>query len=286
MIAIGCGKGARRPSLVAMSGDGQSRDSAGAAELEPIFLVCAPRSGSAFLRNVLGTHPAIACGPETYAFEAIGQLLAAVDRRSARGQGLVGRGYLDEAGLRRAAAEFFRTAVATRTGTRRYFVEKTPMNTDLLAVIDRIFPDAKLVHLIRDGRDVACSMMAAERERRMQLPTTVVQCAERWRKIGKVIDFGRRHPERYCEVRYEAALADLAGELRRIFAFLGIALSDGELRAMQAEAEKVVHPSAASAADGYVGKWRAAFSSDDVRAFKDTAGELLRELGYVPDDRW
>jgi hypothetical protein len=260
---------------------------AGAAhDFNPIFLLSAPRSGSAWLRDMLGEHPEIATGPETYAFEALGWFLATVEGRSDRGQGLLGAGYIDRRGLGRACAELYRTAVGSRLAGRAYFVEKTPLNTDFIEAIDLAFPAAKLLHLVRDGRDVICSMMAANRERGMILPDTVRGGALRWKRIERVTRFGRQHPERYCEVRYEALLADPRPELQRIFAFLAVALPGAVLEHMCAAAATPRHPSRASAAHGYIGKWRRTFSAEDVRVFKETAGRLLIDLGYEGDGDW
>jgi hypothetical protein len=254
-------------------------------EVQPIFLISAPRSGSSWLRDLLRLHPQIAAGEETYAFEAIAQLAATIERRAERGQGLLARGYLDRTALYAACAQFFRAAVHTHVDGRPYFLEKTPLNTDLLPLIHAVFPRAPVLHLIRDGRDVAYSMLAG-REQRRHLPTTVAGCAERWLRIRQVLDFGRAHPALYAEVRYEAAVADPAGELRRLFQFLDLSLSESDLAAMCAAAARPVHPSGASASLGYRDKWRAAFSAEDVATFKQIAGVLLIELGYERNDDW
>jgi hypothetical protein len=255
-------------------------------QFTPIFLVSAPRSGSSWLRDMIGEHDAVATGPETYAIEALGWLLAVLDERSTRDQGLLSAGYIDRPGLGRACAELYRTAVRSRVGGRAYFVEKTPINTDFIAAIDLAFPDSKILHLVRDGRDVACSMLAARREREMRLPGDVRGGALRWKRIEGVIGFGRRHPERYYEVRYEALLADLRSEMERIFAFLAIPLDAAVLERICAVGERVRHPSAATAAQGFVGKWRTCFSADDRLSFKKAAGGLLIDLAYERDDGW
>jgi hypothetical protein len=234
----------------------------------------------------MGLHPDVASGPETYAFEALAQLLAAIERRGRRGQGLVAAGYLDQGELHALCAQWFRAAVARNAGGRAYFLEKTPLNTAFVEVIDALFPAAPILHLVRDGRDATWSMLTAGRERKMHLPDTLRGCAERWRAIEAVLRFGRAHPERYCEIRYEDALADLRGTLVRIFAFLALPLPDGVLAQMCAVAERAVHPSRASHQRGYRGKWREGFSADDVHTFKQIAGDLLIELGYERDADW
>src|SRR5262245_11110901 len=226
----------------------RGQSSVGMAPVTPIILACAPRSGSSWLRNVLGVHPAIATGPETYAFEAIAGLLASIERRAAHGQGLLARKYFTAQELHQACADFFLSAIRSRTKGRPYFIEKTPLNTDFIDIIHAVFPHAKMIHIIRDGRDVAYSMLAAQRQRRYHLPDTVRGCAERWGLSAAVTEFGRTHPELYCEVRYEALLADLSAELTRIFAFLYLRLDAPVLAAMCGQASCPPSPSDETAA--------------------------------------
>jgi hypothetical protein len=266
-------------------GQSSAEATSAASNVVPIFLISAPRSGSSWLRNLLGLHPDIATGPETYAVEALAQLLATIERRAGRGQGLLARGYLDRPALYRACARFFRDAVASQVAGRAYFLEKTPLNTDFVDVIHAVFPAARLLHLIRDGRDVTYSMVLGQARGR-HFPDTLRGCAERWARIERVMRFGRSHAELYCEIRYEAALADLRAELTRVFAFLRLPLPEPVLAAMQAAARTAVHPSPETATHGYREKWRGGFSAADVAAFKEAAGALLVELGYEHDGNW
>jgi hypothetical protein len=209
-----------------------------------------------------------------------------VEERKRTDEGLLGAGYIDRIALGAACARLYRTAIASHVGGRAYFLEKTPLNTDFIDAIDFAFPEAKVLHLIRDGRDVSCSMMAARRERRMKLPGDVRGAALRWRRIERVIRFGRDQPDRYCEIRYEALLANVGSELERIFGFLAIPLAGSVLERMCEKSRVHRHPSEATASEGFVGKWRKRFSADDVRTFKEAAGKLLIDLGYERDDRW
>jgi len=209
-----------------------------------------------------------------------------VEERERREEGLLGAGYIDRVGLGHACAQLYKSAVGSSVGDRRFFLEKTPLNTDFLDVIDLAFPASRILHLMRDGRDVACSMMTARRERGMSLPANVRDAAARWRRIERVISFGRQHPERYCEVRYEELVTDLRRQLERIFVFLDIPVVCSVLERMCEVGKNVKHPSAATAAAGFMGKWREAFSPEEVRVFKEGAGRLLLDLGYERDDRW
>lgn len=252
---------------------------------QPIFLLGAPRSGTSWLNTVLGAHPMIASGPEPYAIEAIAAFLKAVDERRERGQGLAH--YTDGWEVERCCQDLFQGLFAEYVFPAPYFLATTPYNTDFTAEIERIFPKAPVIHLIRDGRDVALSLVRAHEERGYAyFPSTVEGGAKRWARIKAVLAFGRAHPNRYIELRYEAIVHDTVGEMKRLLEMLKIPVDGDTLATMRQTSGRRLHPSAATDGQGFVGKWRRAFSDADVEAFKHVAGDLLVELGYESDHAW
>lgn len=118
-------------------------------ERPPIILIGAARSGTRFLRDILGAGPGTAMVP--YDVNYIWRYGAEGLRHDA----------LDAAALDDARARFIRKALASvarsRPGDR--LIEKTVSNTLRVPFVNRVFPQAVFVHLIRDGRDVAESAM-------------------------------------------------------------------------------------------------------------------------------
>ncbi|HEX3407062.1 MAG TPA: sulfotransferase, partial [Caulobacteraceae bacterium] len=158
-----------------------------------------------------------------------------------------------------------------------------------LPVIARLFPDAQVIHLIRDGRDVAFSPFVAPKHAYWRkiyfgagdlrswrgLPMT----QRAYRKHGPMfnaarwansVTLGRAHGamlgERYCEVRYEDLVADPVAAGARIAAFLG--LPPPELPVGQL----AVNP-------GRVGKWRSLPDSETVEVLQLLA-PTLAAFGY------
>ena len=107
--------------------------------------------------------------------------------------------------------------------------EKTPAYVLHIESLAENFPDAKFIHIIRDGRD--CAASCARR-----WGTHPVGAADRWRnsvRAGRTA--GRRIEDRYTEVSYEAITADPGRELRRLCRFLDVefvpaVLSAGRVR--------------------------------------------------------
>jgi len=107
------------------------------------------------------------------------------------------------------------------------FLEQTPWYGQRLDLLQELFPEMKVVHIIRDGRDVAISYA-----RTPWWSNDIAGNLIRWDKEVNVIhSFGQRNPENYIEVRYEDLLTDPARELSRILDFFGIFIEDEMLDA-------------------------------------------------------
>jgi hypothetical protein len=114
----------------------------------PILVVGSPRSGTTMLGNILGTHPDVAYWEEPRPIWSQGHAWRADD--------FLGEDDLTPAIARRIDRHFARYLAAS--GKSR-FCEKTPSNCLRLRFIHALYPDARVIHLIRDGRAVAASML-------------------------------------------------------------------------------------------------------------------------------
>lgn len=112
----------------------------------PIIILGAARSGTTLLGDILAHHPDVAYWVEPKYVWRYGNPTARTDQRRA-----------EEAtpAVKRYIRSKFTSFVARREGDR--FMEKTPTNCFRVPFIQEVFPDARFVHLIRDGRDVAFS---------------------------------------------------------------------------------------------------------------------------------
>jgi hypothetical protein len=164
--------------------------------------------------------------------------------------------------------------------------DKTPMYMQNLRLLERLFPDALYVHLIRDGRDAATSFLAMPRglvTETWMHPRTPADFACQWRtEVAAARRLGHRVGARYLEVRYEQLVADAEAALRRICAFAGLKFEPVMLDyagnvdvSAKPHQQRLKQPPTKGVRD-----WRTQMSSDDVAAFERVAGDLLRELGY------
>ncbi|RME39093.1 MAG: sulfotransferase [Planctomycetota bacterium] len=106
------------------------------------------------------------------------------------------------------------------TETKQTFVrwgDKTPYNTFALDWIRRTFPDARFVHVLRDGADVVVSYVRAS------LQPDVESAARRWvRSVRLARSFARRHPRQCREVRYEDLVTQPEATVESLCRFLDI----------------------------------------------------------------
>jgi Sulfotransferase family len=164
--------------------------------------------------------------------------------------------------------------------------DKTPMYMQNLRLLDRLFPDALFVHLIRDGRDAATSFLAMPRgivTETWMHPRTPADFACQWRtEVAAARRLGRRVGVRYLEVRYEELVADAEAALRRICDFARLEYEPAMLEyagdvdvSAKPHQQSLKQPPTAGLRD-----WRRQMSTADVAAFEHVAGDLLRELGY------
>ena len=133
--------------------------------------------------------------------------------------------------------------------------DKTPMYMQNLRLLERLFPDALFVHLIRDGRDAALSFLEMPRglvTETWMHPRTPADFASQWRtEVAAARRLGRRVGPRYVEVRYEELVADVGGgaathlRVRRA----GVRAGHGGLRGQRRRLGEAAPAAAHAAAD-------------------------------------
>jgi hypothetical protein len=280
-----------RPARVDRPGQQSRRDS-------PVVVLGVSRSGTTLLKEMLDRNPSLAIPPESY---FIPQLW---DRHGEwpdpeRFVADVGRlARVREWGVSPAdvrvrisgqptfadAIQAVYRAYAQRRGKRR-FGDKTPSYMQRLDVLERAFPDAQYVHLVRDGRDAGLSFIEMRRRPRFNWarPRGLAAFAAQWRReVEGARRFGRGPAAgRYLELRYEDLLADPESTLRGLCAFLGLEFDSEMLDYHRTQGARLLVDHARLAQPPTSGRrWQEQMAPDDAECFEAIAGELVAELGY------
>jgi len=268
----------------------------------PIFVVGCPRSGTTLLRMMLDAHPDVAVPPESHFIPQVWR----ARRRYQRG-GIVNverlmndirstarvrawsvpdervRARID--GLDRPTISEVVTAVymayADQEGKTRWG-DKTPGYSLDIPLLARLFPEARFVHLVRDGRDVAMSFIEVIG------PKNFIEAAEVWTHRVRIArrDGSRLGPRRFIEVRYEDLIAEPDATLGQLCSLAGVEFSPEMLRYSERvdgsvpEGERRIHRHLSKPVTKGLRDWRRDMPADDVEAFEAVArGELLH-YGY------
>ena len=300
---------------------------------EKFFIFGHARSGTTLLVRLIRLHPDVHCNYQAHFFSRKPLLKSLVNtpeaeewlrRRSNRWN--EGR---DLAPLMlRAAADIVMEREAAREG-KRIVGDKSPLSTihgGAVRELATIYPDARLIYLVRDGRDVLISerfrnfveesKFLSRDDRRIlselrQDPAAftagkrsmfsepfIRRMANGWVKdVSEVEAEGRRlFGERFMTLRYEDLLREPFETMSKAWGFLGAAEPDGSL-AGDVQAEMASNPDeewqsrrnediASFLAKGQTGNWRSLFTAADKSLFKQIAGDMLVKWNYEKDEDW
>jgi hypothetical protein len=177
---------------------------------------------------------------------------------------------------------------------KRLVGDKTPHYVRSLPTLHELWPGAKIVHLIRDGRDVSQSVLGwrkvAERGGSVarfavyrEDPVAAIACWWEWLvRLGRE-DGSALGPASYHEVRYESLVAGPAAECERLCEFLGVSYDDrmvGFHEGRERDDPGLDAKKAWRRVTPGLRDWRSEMSPTDVGRFEAVAGGLLDELGY------
>jgi hypothetical protein len=273
----------------------------------PLLVLGVRRSGTTLFRVMLDRHPEVAIPDESYFVPQLAERhrgpvdverfvedlrriptlrewgLSAGDVRVRLVEGMTPGA---------AIAAVFETYAAQRGKSR--WGDKTPLYMQYLPLLERLFPDALFLHLVRDGRDAAVSfrqMPAGIVTESWGRPRSFADFAAQWRtEVEAARALGRRvGPKRYLELRYEDLVARPEEELGGVCRFAGLEY-DAAMLGYAGEVDVSAKPHQQSLTrppTPGLRDWRRELTGEQAAAFESVAGDLLAELGYetAPEPR-
>ena len=262
----------------------------------PIFIGGAGRSGTTLLRVILDSHPNICCGPELKVTPHLAKTWEVFQKCN-----LALEPYeISQSDITQLFRKLLQDLVARKLkkeGKRR-IAEKTPGNIQCIQQLHYIFPESPLIHVIRDGRDVVCSLMTMDwinplTGEPMEMVSDIRKASEYWveqMKWGAATLKNTAARKKYIELRYENLVSSPEPLLRRLFEILEEPWSPKLLEfykqerdlAGESSAEQVRQPIYKKA----VSRWEKDLTGKDKDIVKEVAGEMLIKTGYAKDRNW
>src|SRR5690349_5016365 len=300
---------------------------------EKFFIFGHARSGTTLLMRLARLHPEVHCNYQGHFFTRQPLLKSLVNTPQAedwltRKSNRWNQGHDLSPLILRAAADFMMERDAAKEG-KMIVGDKSPSSTihgQAVRDLHSIYPDAKLIYIVRDGRDVLISerfrnlveeskfLKAEDRHiieelRKDQAPFTngtrsifteavIRRVAKGWvTNVQETEEEGKRlFGDHYCSLRYEELLEQPFEELSRLWKFLAVKQIDESLKA-KIKVEMESNPDeewqakrneeiASFLPKGHAGNWERLFTSRDKSLFKEVAGEMLINWNYEKDLNW
>ena len=180
----------------------------------------------------------------------------------------------------------------------QFLGSKQPNLWQMIEGVKILLPSAKFVNIIRDGRDVAVSMLKHNeranlevfRESIESIPQFIGSVGLNWVKTQRALRlFGSYYPDNYCEIRYEDLLSNFDSEIHKVLEFIGANCSDenidscrnsGSFERLSGRERGQEDPNSFFR-KGVAEDWRNSLDKESITAFLDSGAiEYMKEFGY------
>ncbi|MTI32264.1 sulfotransferase family protein [Xanthovirga aplysinae] len=286
---------------------------------QPFFILGNPRSGTSLFRLMLNSHPILCippeCGFAQWWFDRYGGWKKEdstdplkVDQflTDLAGSKKIEGWRIDYPKLKKIILENSPQNYAELCGIVYVFYgkqqgknhikwgDKNNYYINYLPLINKIYPKAKFIHLIRDGRDVACSYLDLQKletnsRYKPVLASNIEDIARDWKKNITQIErhFSLLAKEDYLEIRYEDLISKPEPTLKKVMAFLGVKYSSDLLTFYRSQYfdEPIETLDWKKKTMGEIDKkntqkYRKIFSSSEIGRFNNICGNILLRYGY------
>lgn len=271
-----------------------------------VFVVGCPRSGTTWTQLLLEQHPKIASGPESQIFEwYLDPFLEAweTNGRTRPTTGLYALMSAEEFDdlLRNFVKDSLEKFIVHKPDAE-VLLEKTPWHLRRHETLLRLFPDALILHIIRDPRSVAASLKAAQQDGWTPGWSSgkAHDAARLWLRAMDLRTAVAAATPNYREILYEDLVADTPGTLAELFAWIGLEASSDfcDQAAEACRIEKLRNKQTKGLAEqiggditdlgyfyrqGKASGWRQELTLGEVKTIEFIAGKTMRELQYAPD---
>jgi tetratricopeptide (TPR) repeat protein len=252
----------------------------------PVFIVGSPRSGTTLLASMMGAHSQIYNAGELNCIFQLTGFMAQNLRQNISdidcAKILWSEGQENLISMVKKQYGTLMHDHVSESKKARWIVDKQPLNAYHLAIIAKVLPGAPIIHIVRDGRDVALSAFMqnfrAYHWHSYSLENAICEWQECYRLVKKAADVFGLH---LIEVRYEELVHNPHDVMKRVFEFLDVLWEEECLKfykgktfektASYLQVKKPLYQTAVSRSKNY---------SEAYQVMTKLAGPLLLGLGY------
>ena len=272
------------------------------------FVGGSPKSGTTWLQLLLDAHPLVSCSGEGYFPTHLWNFISQAFQLYNEGIKFNNKELFNEIGGYKGLDQddvsyIFATCIAvalrkqSKHKTAIAIGDKTPANIRALDGLAALFPNAKFIQIVRDGRDCAISGWFHNQRNaewvalnRGSLTEYLASFCDLW-----VLDlehgqkFSQAHPDRIRQIRYEDLVTNSEAILSRLFEFLGVNANPNILAHCREQASFAKQSGGRNPGDenresffrkGVAGDWRNHMSDEQNLLFREKAGQWLQRFGY------
>jgi len=268
------------------------------------FVVGCQKSGTTWVQKLLDGHPAVRCRGEAY----FGPVLLPMLQQAMQGYNQRHKAGAESHYQAEDLKRLFTTAMGLTLGRWigdqsleqvQAVGDKTPEHALCLPILRECFPNVKVIHITRDGRDVCTSgwfhnLRKGSASFKKQFPTMAsyvhYTTTKHWMPyIQQAMQFGVQHPTQYHQLRYEDLHQEPNLEVGRMLTFLNVDASAetvekcvkaGSFESLSGGRGRGEEDKQSFFRKGVVGDWQNHLDAHALKTFIQHGGHLLKQLGY------
>jgi hypothetical protein len=279
--------------------------------LKPVFVVGNPRSGTTLVQQILSAHADFWTAPETHLFDHVllavpnaatepipAEMVHTLLKRMAKRSRLSLAEDVQQALIQQADSgtltgprfvELVMRSFKQADDQATRWVEKTPQHLRYLNKIWQYFPDAQVVNVVRDARDVVSSPSRFRKHAPgMGRIYALVNIAKRWNRFIALADRYAGDP-RFLSIRYEDLVSDPLRILEQLAAHAGVEKDSSVIERFHEQFEPVTMAIASAenkafnSAAGLIDRrsvWKKRLTEQEARIIETICGTRMAQHGY------
>lgn len=270
-----------------------------------IIIIGSPRSGSSWLQTMIGAHPLVSTSVELTLFNRYIQpwikTWECEDENIKQGKWYQGLPFIWSQNEFYDFLNEFILRVYSKIEEKKpgstHILDKHPGYSFALKEIFELIPDALVINLIRDGRDVVLSMLNAKKKRGFG-PSNIIEAATNWKEHVEAASNVKVYTSQFSEVKYEDLIDDCENTLKNIFDFCQLPFDNKLINSIIDEhnfskmkknlkhSDRSVTNSAEHFWKGTSGYWKDNLKTIEKYKIHSVASNILKEYGYADANWW